>query len=209
MLSKELEDEGRAATLGGAGAAAALHRLRRDGAGAERLPAARATTGFRPGWEEIGREPGEATTRRGIRLPAAVHPICPLHARAGDPRHLARRRALGFSGGRVLEPGMGTGLFFALMPETLRDTTRLTGIEYDPITARIARADPPARRGCAGRTTPAARSPAASTWRSAIRRSRTGWSRPTRPRPSSACACTTTSSPARSSGCGRAGWRSS
>ncbi len=33
---------------------------------------------------------------------------------------------------------MGTGLFFALMPEALRDCTRLTCVEYDPITARIA-----------------------------------------------------------------------
>ena len=33
---------------------------------------------------------------------------------------------------------MGTGLFFALLPEALREATRLTGVEYDPITARIA-----------------------------------------------------------------------
>ena len=46
---------------------------------------------------------------------------------------------LGFTGGRVLEPGMGTGLFFALLPEALRATSQLTGIEYDPVTARIAR----------------------------------------------------------------------
>ncbi len=56
---------------------------------------------------------------------------------------------LGFSGGRVLEPGMGTGLFFALLPEALRDTCRLTGIEYDPVTARIARlVHPEARVRC-------------------------------------------------------------
>ena len=46
---------------------------------------------------------------------------------------------LGFTGGRVLEPGMGTGLFFSLLPEALRDHCRLTGVEYDPITARIAK----------------------------------------------------------------------
>ncbi len=34
---------------------------------------------------------------------------------------------------------MGTGLFFALLPPELRGACRLTGIEYDPITARIAR----------------------------------------------------------------------
>jgi adenine-specific DNA methylase len=39
----------------------------------------------------------------------------------------------------VLEPGMGTGLFVALLPAALREACQLTGIEYDPVTARIAR----------------------------------------------------------------------
>jgi predicted RNA methylase len=39
----------------------------------------------------------------------------------------------------VLEPGIGTGLFPALMPEALRDVSQVTGIEIDPVTARIAR----------------------------------------------------------------------
>jgi len=46
---------------------------------------------------------------------------------------------MGFRGGRVLEPGCGTGLFFALMPEALADKTTLTGVEMDPITAGIAK----------------------------------------------------------------------
>ncbi|HAR26324.1 MAG TPA: lactate dehydrogenase, partial [Bradyrhizobium sp.] len=45
---------------------------------------------------------------------------------------------LGFRGGRVLEPGIGTGLFSALMPEKLRAACYLTGVELDPVTARIA-----------------------------------------------------------------------
>ena len=58
-------------------------------------------------------------------------------------------RHLGFTAGRVLEPGMGTGVFFALLPEELRETTRLTGIEYCPVTARIARlVHPEARIRC-------------------------------------------------------------
>jgi N12 class adenine-specific DNA methylase/adenine-specific DNA methylase len=48
-------------------------------------------------------------------------------------------RRMGFSGGRVLEPGCGTGLFFALMPEALETKTTLTGVEMDPITARITK----------------------------------------------------------------------
>ena len=46
----------------------------------------------------------------------------------------------GFKGGRVLEPACGIGHFVGLMPEeTLRRST-VTGIEIDPLTARIAKA---------------------------------------------------------------------
>jgi SAM-dependent methyltransferase len=47
--------------------------------------------------------------------------------------------AMGFGGGRVLEPGCGTGLFLALMPEPVAATTAVTAIEMDPSTARIAK----------------------------------------------------------------------
>src|SRR6185312_1041074 len=42
-------------------------------------------------------------------------------------------------GGMVLEPGIGIGLFPTLMPEGLREVSHVTGIELDPLTARIAR----------------------------------------------------------------------
>ena len=48
-------------------------------------------------------------------------------------------RQMGFDGGRVLEPGCGTGLFFALCPEALAGKLALTGVEMDPTTARIAK----------------------------------------------------------------------
>ncbi len=46
---------------------------------------------------------------------------------------------MGFDGGRILEPGIGTGMFPALMPETLSTVSHLTGVELDPVTARIVR----------------------------------------------------------------------
>lgn len=45
---------------------------------------------------------------------------------------------LGFQGGRVLEPSMGVGNFFGVMPAALREASSLTGIELDSLTARIA-----------------------------------------------------------------------
>jgi N12 class adenine-specific DNA methylase len=46
---------------------------------------------------------------------------------------------MGFTGGRVLEPALGIGHFFGMMPEQIAERSRLTGIELDPLTASIAR----------------------------------------------------------------------
>lgn len=46
---------------------------------------------------------------------------------------------MGFTGGLVLEPSMGTGNFFGLMPTGLRGASKLTGVELDSITGRIAK----------------------------------------------------------------------
>ncbi|AEZ50893.1 multidomain (soluble lytic transglycosylase/helicase/methylase) protein [Burkholderia phage DC1] len=48
-------------------------------------------------------------------------------------------RRLGFAGGKVLEPGMGIGLFKGLMPESMAATSQYTGVEYDPLTGAIAK----------------------------------------------------------------------
>ena len=45
---------------------------------------------------------------------------------------------LGFAGGSVLEPGCGTGLFLAASPDHIAEASYFTGIEADPITAKIA-----------------------------------------------------------------------
>lgn len=45
---------------------------------------------------------------------------------------------IGFKGGKILEPAMGTGNFFGTMPETMKDNSTLSGVELDEITGRIA-----------------------------------------------------------------------
>ncbi|NVM91063.1 N12 class adenine-specific DNA methylase [Variovorax sp. SG517] len=47
---------------------------------------------------------------------------------------------MGFSAGRVLEPAVGTGNFFGLMPASMRKRSQLHGVELDPITSQIAAA---------------------------------------------------------------------
>jgi len=46
----------------------------------------------------------------------------------------------GFQGGRILEPACGIGHFIGLLPEAMLHRSDVTGIEIDPLTARIAKA---------------------------------------------------------------------
>lgn len=46
---------------------------------------------------------------------------------------------MGFKGGKILEPALGTGNFFGSMPEEMRNNSKLSGVELDSITGRIAK----------------------------------------------------------------------
>lgn len=45
---------------------------------------------------------------------------------------------MGFESGNILEPSMGVGNFFGLLPESMQDS-KLYGVELDPITGRMAK----------------------------------------------------------------------
>jgi N12 class adenine-specific DNA methylase len=47
--------------------------------------------------------------------------------------------SFGFEKGNILEPAMGTGNFFGCMPEDMKSTSNLTGVELDSISGRIAK----------------------------------------------------------------------
>ncbi|MCF1474872.1 lactate dehydrogenase [Agrobacterium vitis] len=94
---------------------------------------------FRKGWEEIGSDLEDAVGKTDYASLAR----CTQYAHF-TPEFIVRAiwsglQRLGWRGGRVLEPGIGTGLFPALMPEALRDLSHVTGVELDPVTARIVR----------------------------------------------------------------------
>jgi N12 class adenine-specific DNA methylase len=93
----------------------------------------------RPGWEERDR-----WLRAHLGRPAwesAQASI--LNAHYTDPPVVLAMwdmvRRAGFEGGRVLEPSMGTGNFFSLMPQDLKARSDLTGIELDTTTAEISK----------------------------------------------------------------------
>lgn len=46
---------------------------------------------------------------------------------------------MGFTGGEILDPAMGTGNFFGNLPAEMADDSRLYGVELDSLTARIAK----------------------------------------------------------------------
>lgn len=105
---------------------------------------------FRKGWDEIGQALEDAVGETDYASLAR----CTQYAHF-TPEFIVRAiwaglQRLGWRGGRVLEPGIGTGLFPALMPEDLRDVAHITGVELDPITARIARLLQPRARIVSG-----------------------------------------------------------
>nr|WP_236771998.1 lactate dehydrogenase [Agrobacterium tumefaciens] len=94
---------------------------------------------FRKGWDEIGSDLEDAVCETDYASLAR----CTQYAHF-TPEFIVRAiwsalQRLGWRGGRVLAPGIGTGLFPALMPEALRDLSHVTGVELDPVTARIVR----------------------------------------------------------------------
>ena len=104
------------------------------------LPQVFATPADAPQWraeqEELAGllEPDELSSARATVLNA--HYTSPTVIRA----MYAALDRLGFKHGRVLEPACGLGHFFGVMPDAMAARSHLTGVEIDPLTARLAQA---------------------------------------------------------------------
>ena len=136
-LTRQIEDEARPATAEEQARLALF-----TGFGATDLANSffrRAGAVFRPGWEDLGHELEQLVSAEEMSALARATQYAHY-----TPEFMIRAiwravEAMGFTGGTVLEPGCGTGLFLALMPEDAAAKTAITAIEMDPSTARIAK----------------------------------------------------------------------
>jgi N12 class adenine-specific DNA methylase len=84
--------------------------------------------------KELRRLMGDEAFEAANRSTQNAHYTSPLIAQA--MWRMAER--MGFAGGRVIEPSMGSGNFLGLTPAHLREKTAFTGVELDTTTGGIA-----------------------------------------------------------------------
>lgn len=93
---------------------------------------------FKPAWEQRGQELLELLSKKDYAQ--ARRSTLDAHYTAQNVVQAMWQavQQLGFAGGLVLEPGVGSGNFIGLLPDHLRGNTRFIGIELDGTTANIA-----------------------------------------------------------------------
>jgi N12 class adenine-specific DNA methylase/adenine-specific DNA methylase len=99
----------------------------------------RAGEAFPSGWDDLGNELEQLVTKDELSSLARVTQYAHFTPEFIIKAIWAGLQHMGFTGGRILEPGCGSGLFFALMPEPMIKQSARTGIEMDPSTARITK----------------------------------------------------------------------
>lgn len=144
-LAKKLEKEGRFATpeeqallvqYTGFGATEIANNLLR---GYDRRTGKLNPYYAKPEWEPLVKRLGELVTPEELAQIAQSTQYAHYTSEPVIRSIYTALERLGFPGGKVLEPGMGTGLFGALMPKAIKDASTYTGIERDSITALIAK----------------------------------------------------------------------
>ncbi len=89
-------------------------------------------------WEKEVAELESLLTPRELRAAAASTRNAHYTAKEVVDFMWSAVRKMGFAGGMVLEPSVGTGNFIGLMPKEFASDSFVTGIELDSLTARIA-----------------------------------------------------------------------
>lgn len=95
--------------------------------------------GVAKGWEKRVAELEELLTAPELRAARASTDAAHYTSQAVVEAIWSGVQRLGFTGGAVLEPSVGSGNFLGLMPQELRGTSKVLAVEYDSLTARIAK----------------------------------------------------------------------
>ncbi len=109
-----------------------LCRLGRAG---QRLPQRRDQGEVKKGWEERVAELEALLTPEELAVARNSTQNARYTSKAVIDGMWSAVRRLGFPGGNVLEPSIGTGNFIGLVPEGIAGATNFVGVEYDNITA--------------------------------------------------------------------------
>src|SRR5690606_16639322 len=88
---------------------------------------------YKDGWQELGERLKAALTPEEYETARRSTQYAHYTSEGVISSIYQGLERLGFGGGRVLEPGMGVGLFKGLMPDAMAANSQYTGIEYDRI----------------------------------------------------------------------------
>jgi predicted RNA methylase len=95
---------------------------------------------FKPEWEARGRELADLLTKDELKAARRSTRNAHYTSETVVKALWDAVSRMGYKGGLVLESSMGTGNFIGLMPEAVGGQSRVIGVEYDSLTARIAQA---------------------------------------------------------------------
>ncbi len=93
----------------------------------------------KPGWNELVHEMLDVLTPEEIKTAARSTQYAHYTSEPAIRFIYDALNRMGFSGGKILEPGVGTGVFIGLLPEEMKKNTSYTGIEMDYISAGITK----------------------------------------------------------------------
>lgn len=92
---------------------------------------------YKQGWEELGKRLKTALNKEQYEQASRTTQYAHYTSEGVIRSIYDAVSHLGFNGGLVMEPGMGTGHFIGMMPDSMTVDGQYTGIEYDYITSRI------------------------------------------------------------------------
>lgn len=93
---------------------------------------------LKPGWKEVYFDLKNSVTEEDMKQIMASTQFAHFTSEKVIRSIWKAVEQFGFAGGKIVEPGMGTGLFMVAAPEQVANASRYVGIERDNVTAAIA-----------------------------------------------------------------------